>query len=165
MLSRRLWLYRRPALFRMAVWGGFARARIEWLRIKSTVRLRSYWRLLRTLERGSIQASPNPAHGCARYPHLGATTITWRSSRVPNVEIRIGTPDGPLFAQVGACAGAKTTGEWVRDGVLFYLQDVSGGRPLTLANTLDVARVAIRKRRPRKCGELVRSDEKSLPNG
>jgi glycosyltransferase involved in cell wall biosynthesis len=163
MLSRRLWLYRHPVLFRMTFWGGFVRARIEWLRIRNTVRLRRYWRLLRTLERGSIRASPNPAPESARHPHLGATTLAWTSSRVPDVEVRIGTPDGLLFAHVGA--GAKTTGEWVQDGAIFYLQDVSGGRPLTLANTLDVVRVAIRKRRPWKCWKLVQSDGKRLNIG
>jgi len=151
MLSRRLWLYRRPALFRMAVWGGFARARIEWLRIKSTVRLRSYWRLLRTLERGSIQASPNPLTGAP-----GTRILARPRSR--------GDRRGSLMWRFES---GRRTGLCLPSWRLRRREDhwrVGPGRRLVLfagrlgwpaadaANTLDVARVAIRKRRPGNAG-------------
>jgi hypothetical protein len=50
---------------------------------------------------------------------------------------RCGAPDGPLFAQ-GGSTGTAITGSWVANGELFYLQDITGGKPLTAANTLAV---------------------------
>jgi hypothetical protein len=32
--------------------------------------------------------------------------------------------------------GSATTGDWITDGAVFYVQDVSGGKALTSANTL-----------------------------
>lgn len=83
---------------------------------------------------GRIQAAPNPV-----VPRQGrayaVTALTWTGSDVDEVEIRIGGPDGPLFAR-GGRSGTATTGEWVSDWMTFFLQDVSEGRPLTIAHTL-----------------------------
>ena len=38
----------------------------------------------------------------------------------------------------------STTGEWVRDGTVFYLQDVSRGLPLTAEHTLATVQVRVR---------------------
>jgi len=40
-----------------------------------------------------------------------------------------------LFAQTGA-SGTSTTAKWVTNGMIFYLQDVSGQKALTPDNTL-----------------------------
>jgi len=79
---------------------------------------------------------PNPMIGDDS--HLAASTIYWDASEmsaVTNVEIHMSSPDGPLFA-AGTAVGNATTGDWVADGAVFYVQDVTGGKALTLANTL-----------------------------
>src|ERR1022692_4879485 len=81
----------------------------------------------------SLTASPNPIQvtGAAD----GTTTISWNAPNAANVEIHVGSPNGPLFAS-GGNRGSQQTGPWVADGTTFYLQDVSGGKPLTASNTL-----------------------------
>jgi hypothetical protein len=89
-----------------------------------------------------LAADPNPAgqldcfHFCG-YSAYGATTILWNGPADTAVEIHVGAPDGTLFA-AGGSSGSATTGYWVTNGELFYLQDVTGGKPLTAANTLAV---------------------------
>jgi hypothetical protein len=51
------------------------------------------------------------------------------------IEIHVGSPNGPLFTSVGN-HGSAQTGPRVTDGTTFYLQDISGGRPLAANNTL-----------------------------
>jgi hypothetical protein len=82
----------------------------------------------------SLTASPNPipVTGGAAY---GATTINWNAPNVSHVEVHIGSPSGPLFVS-GGSQGSAQTGPWVADGMTFYLQDVTNGKPLTPGNTL-----------------------------
>jgi parallel beta-helix repeat protein len=75
--------------------------------------------------------NPIPVAGNATY---GMTSISW-SAGSDAVEVHIGSPDGILFAS-GGRRGSANTGVWVPDGMTFYLQDVSGGKPLTSENTL-----------------------------
>jgi hypothetical protein len=49
-----------------------------------------------------------------------------------------------LFVHSGNNGVAKT-GPWVTDGLTFYLQDVSDGKPLTADNTLDSVVVHLKK--------------------
>jgi parallel beta-helix repeat protein len=91
----------------------------------------------------SLTASPNPIPVTGAGV-LGVTTLSWLAPGVQVVEIRIGSPDGELFAG-GYSRGSAQTGLWVRDGMTFYLQDISGGKPLTAENTL--ARVVVRLER------------------
>ena len=90
----------------------------------------------------SLTASPNPI------PVMGAadgtTTISWSAPNASNVEIHVGDPNGPLFAWSGS-QGSAQTGPWVTDGMRFYLQDVTGGKPLTAANTLATLIVHLQK--------------------
>jgi hypothetical protein len=91
---------------------------------------------------GSISASPNPivvTDGSG----LGVTTLSWTSADTKTVEVRVGSPSGPLFARSGVGAWSKTTGKWVSNGMLFCLQDASDGLPLTSANTLDTVTVNV----------------------
>jgi SAM-dependent methyltransferase len=83
---------------------------------------------------GAITAHPNPI-----FPRdssrVVATTLEWTSTGAETAEIRVGAPDGPLLCR-GGMSGSATTGEWVIDGMTFYLQDVSTGLPLSDSNTL-----------------------------
>ncbi|MBV6433425.1 MAG: hypothetical protein IANPNBLG_03603 [Bryobacteraceae bacterium] len=81
----------------------------------------------------SFAAFPNPIPVAAGAPRM--TTISWNVPGLESVEVRVGKPDGALFASGGPRGSAKT-GTWVNDGMMFFLQDVSGGKPLTRANTL-----------------------------
>jgi hypothetical protein len=88
---------------------------------------------------GSISGAPNPfipdGNG------LGHTTLTWTSALTNKVEVRVNRPDGNRLAESGPGSFSINTGQWVRDGMTFYLQNVSNGLPLTSANTL--ARVTV----------------------
>ena len=81
----------------------------------------------------SLTASPNPIQvtGAAD----GTTTISWNAPNASSVEIHVGSPNGRLFAS-GGNRGSAQTGPWVTDGTTFYLQDVTGGKPLSANNTL-----------------------------
>ncbi len=81
----------------------------------------------------SLTASPNPIAVTANAP--ASTTISWNAPDVQAVEIHIGSPAGPLFV-TGGNRGSAQTGAWVADGMTFYLQDVTGGNPLTSDYTL-----------------------------
>jgi ubiquinone/menaquinone biosynthesis C-methylase UbiE len=89
---------------------------------------------------GLIAAEPNPF----RPDSLGAgkTTVSWLTYATSKVEVRVDAPDGPLFARHGPGRYSQPTGQWVRDGTTFYLQNVSNGLPLTKENT--IATVTIR---------------------
>ncbi len=92
----------------------------------------------------SLTASPNPIP-VAGSAILGITTISWMAPAAEAVEVRIGGPDGVLFAG-GDSRGLAQTGSWVRDGMTFYLQDTSGGKPLTADNTLATVVVRLQRR-------------------
>ena len=82
----------------------------------------------------SFSANPNPipVTGGA---FVGATTLSWSTPDAQGIEIHIDSPNGKLFAQSGN-RGSMETGTWVADGMTFYLQDVTGGKPLTSDYTL-----------------------------
>jgi hypothetical protein len=90
----------------------------------------------------SLTASPNPIPVMSGTAY-GITTINWNAPNVSAVEIRIGSPNGPLFAS-GGNQGSSQTGPWVPDGMIFYLQDVTNGKPLTAGNTLATLVVHLR---------------------
>jgi parallel beta-helix repeat protein len=92
----------------------------------------------------SLTASPNPIPVTGSAPY-GMTTISWMAPSTDVVEVRIGSPDGVLFA-IGSSRGPSRTGLWVPDGMTFYLQDVSGGKPLTAENTLATVVVRLQRR-------------------
>ena len=83
---------------------------------------------------GSIIATPNPV--IPDRNGLGHTTLTWTSAVINKVEVRVNAPDGNRLAESGPGTFSIQTGQWVRDGMTFYLQNVSNGLPLTSANTL-----------------------------
>jgi hypothetical protein len=65
----------------------------------------------------------------------GIGTVQWNTPPGMGVEIHLGSPTGPLFAEAGS-SGSATTGDWVTEGMVFYLQDTTNGNPLTTDHTL-----------------------------
>jgi hypothetical protein len=59
------------------------------------------------------------------------------------VQIRIGTPAGPAMTGFEGPIGSATTGNWVTDGTIFYLQDASDGNSSGAARTLASVRVQV----------------------
>ena len=82
-----------------------------------------------------LTANPNPIS--SNGTGVASTELQWSAPNSSTVQIRVGAPDGVLFAE-GGSTGTAATGTWVTNGMLFYLQDVTGGKPLTSANTLAV---------------------------
>jgi hypothetical protein len=85
----------------------------------------------------------NPSH-IAQPDHsgLGSTQLTWRAPAGRAVEIHVCSPRGTLLAS-GGSTGQAATQKWVTNGMQFFLQDVTGGKPLTSENTLAVSRVEV----------------------
>ena len=92
-----------------------------------------YWEIPASGNAASLTASPNPipVTGAAD----GTTTISWSAPSASYIEIHVGSPNGPLFTYDGNY-GSANTGPWVTDGMTFYLQDVTDGKPRTANNTL-----------------------------
>jgi SAM-dependent methyltransferase len=88
---------------------------------------------------GSILAIPNPIF-LKGFSREGEITLVWDSEDPNQVEIHLYRPDGPLISRAGLSGRIRT---WASDGMVFYLQDVSDGRPLTLANTIDTTTIKV----------------------
>jgi hypothetical protein len=89
----------------------------------------------------TITADPNPIRVCDGSA-VGVTRLSWTSIGTKQVEVHVGSPDGVLFAQTAPTANAET-GKWVINGMSFYLQDTSDGKPLTAENTLATTTVKV----------------------
>jgi hypothetical protein len=74
-----------------------------------------------------ITASPNPILVPVGSPY-GVTTINWDAPGYPTAQVRVGSPTGSLFNQ-GASSSVQT-GDWVTNGMVFYLISASGGTTL-----------------------------------
>lgn len=66
-------------------------------------------------------AVPNPA--TAHKGH-GQTTLFWDVMGVKKVQLRVGAPTGPIFAE-GGPSGKASTGHWIEPNTTFYLLDAS----------------------------------------
>lgn len=90
-----------------------------------------------TIPQGKITASPNPIPVCDG-SDLGETSLSWSDPAQGLLEVRVGSPDGPLFAQTRS-VGSKETGKWVTGNTVFYLQRVvDGGRASVTIATVRV---------------------------
>jgi hypothetical protein len=89
---------------------------------------------------GTISLNPNPTYDALG---VGITTVSWNSYGTSSVEVHVGSPSGAPFAFWGPGPASETTGRWVVNGMKFYLQDVSDGKPLTSANTLAIATAVV----------------------
>lgn len=101
-----------------------------------------YSRFVSSGRSGTITASSNPIQVCDGTGQ-GITTLSWTVSGVTASEVHVGAPNGALFSYSPTGPGSETTGKWVTNGTVFYLQDVSGGLPLTSANTLATVAVSV----------------------
>lgn len=68
---------------------------------------------------------------------LGITKLTWSTTATKGAEVHVGKPDGQLLC-AGHDTGNCTTGQWVSDGMIFYLQDSGAARPTDASATLAV---------------------------
>ncbi|HTA68495.1 MAG TPA: hypothetical protein VK776_09465 [Bryobacteraceae bacterium] len=91
----------------------------------------------------SLTANPNPIPITGNGV-VGQTTISWNAPDAGVIEIHIGSPNGAIWTQQGS-RGSMQTGVWVSDGLTFYLQDVTGGNPLTSDYTLATLVVHLQK--------------------
>ena len=91
---------------------------------------------------GALYATPNPitvADGAS----AGRATLSWEASGVTRVQIRVDSPNGPAMTGFEAPRGAASTGDWVTDGMTFYLQDATDGSSSGTARTLAVLRAGV----------------------
>jgi len=72
-------------------------------------------------EEALLIITPSPVVVC-RPDGLGEGTVTWSGNGKDELEVRVGSPDGSLFAQSGAQGGSKVTGPWLKDGTTFHLR-------------------------------------------
>ena len=79
----------------------------------------------------TLRADPDPVNTSTGDTD---TTISWTTT-AKRVDLRIGGPNGSLFAS-GGTKGSAHTDDWVRDGMTFYLQDADAADPLSPAATL-----------------------------
>ena len=75
----------------------------------------------------AIFADPNPIRLCGETAR--ATRIMWHAPGIPKTQVRVVTPDGPLFAR-SRQQGAKATGNWLREGMEFFLLRSATGEVL-----------------------------------
>lgn len=83
---------------------------------------------------GLITAEPNPFRPDSL--GVGETTVSWMTYATSKVEVHVDAPDGLLFARTGPGRFSQATGPWVRNGTIFYLQNVSDDLPLAAENTI-----------------------------
>lgn len=93
------------------------------------------------LKKASFTASPNPIE-VLESTDRGATTLSYTFLEGDQVEVHLSSPNGPLFTRTGT-SGQATTGEWVIDGTVFFLQDVTDGKPLTEEHTLATVTIGV----------------------
>ncbi|MBV9747082.1 MAG: ferritin-like domain-containing protein [Acidobacteriia bacterium] len=89
-----------------------------------------------------LTANPNPIPVVGYTP--GFTTITWSAPNSSAIEIHVGSPTGKLLTQAGP-QGSILTGPWVSNGLMFFLQDVSGGQAASPSNTIATLTVTLQR--------------------
>ncbi|MBV9084854.1 MAG: hypothetical protein JOZ62_19420, partial [Acidobacteriaceae bacterium] len=89
----------------------------------------------------TLTLNPNPISSSNG---LGQTTISWNCSQCTSAEVHVGSPSGPLFS-AGGSTGTATTGDWVVDGTVFYLQNASNGNATDSSNTVATATAQVQQ--------------------
>jgi hypothetical protein len=92
---------------------------------------------------GAIGATPNPIVLGAGQTS-GTTRISWQAVGVTAVQIRVGSPTGTPMTGLEGLSGSAVTGNWVTNGLTFYLQDASSGDSSGVSRTLAAVRVFTR---------------------
>jgi hypothetical protein len=87
----------------------------------------------------TLTADPDPilTDGAA----LGETSLKW-STNAAHVEVHVDSPGGPLMGS-GDSQGTMRTGQWVHDGMRFYLQDRDAPDRTSPAATLGMIQVVV----------------------
>lgn len=80
-----------------------------------------------------LTATPNPI--IVSGSNLGSSMICFNAPGVQQVTVTLNAPNG-LILTSGSGTGCITTGYYLANGTVVYLQDTSNGKPLTAANTL-----------------------------
>jgi len=75
----------------------------------------------------TFTANPNPITTCPN--GLGRTTLSWNAPGVSKVEIRIDSLSGTSMGTKDP-SGSAQTGDWVRDGMTFFLREAGTTREL-----------------------------------
>jgi hypothetical protein len=92
-----------------------------------------------TAARGFIASSPVIMVA----PGVGRTTLSWLTRGVSSVQVRVNSPAGPPMTGFESPSGSASTGDWVTDGMTFYLQDASSGNSAGSSRTLAAVRVRV----------------------
>jgi hypothetical protein len=80
----------------------------------------------------SLTASPNPIPLTGNNT-AGVTTISWNAPGAQFIQVRVNSPTGTLFTYDGN-NGSMQTGDWVTNGMTFYLINVTNGASAVLAS-------------------------------
>jgi hypothetical protein len=91
---------------------------------------------------GTITASPNLIIRVAGQA-LGRTVLSWQASGATQVQVRVGSANGPAMTGLEAPSGSAETGDWVANGMLFYLQDASDGNSFGSTKTIATVQVQV----------------------
>jgi hypothetical protein len=86
---------------------------------------------------GTPGIAPDPSN-----TGVSTASLYWNAPTATDVEVHIGAPNGPLFAAASG-NGFYMTGDWVTDGMQFYLQNASSGNSTSPANTLAITTVDV----------------------
>jgi hypothetical protein len=105
----------------------------------------AYFRVQDQSRSGRISAGAEPLQVCDG-SGLGAGTVTWESTGTSNVEVRVGSPAGPMFSRSITGKWSQATGRWLTHGLALFLQDRSAANPLNAENTLAVTVVTLTAR-------------------
>jgi hypothetical protein len=89
----------------------------------------------------TFTAVPNPAH-VSDGTGKAVVTLHWAAPGATLVEVRVNSHDGPLLTVGGECE-TLVTGQWVTDGMVFFLQDVSRGDAPARWNTIGQLAVTV----------------------
>ena len=107
-----------------------------------------FWNALTSLKRivrgrsiGILRATPNPVE-VSDISGTGTVLLKWQSFLTKKVELHIDSPDGQIIHS-GNSSGSFTTGNWIANDMVFYLQDISGGMNLSPSNTLSKVTVKV----------------------
>ena len=90
-----------------------------------------------TTDGASLTASPNPIALTAGST-TGMTTISWNAPGAQFIQVRVNSPTGPLLTYDGN-SGSMQTGNWVTNGMTFYLINVTNGQSTVLASLVVTA--------------------------
>jgi hypothetical protein len=74
----------------------------------------------------TLIATPNPIVPAVGQTS-GRTTLSWQAPGYDRVQVRVGSPLGAPMTGVEGSIGSAQTGDWVSNGLTFYLQDVNTG--------------------------------------